>query len=38
ELTEMFDTPVHLFIYVKVRDRWQEDPERYRVWNLDFQA
>ncbi len=38
ELSEMFETPVHLFIYVKVRDRWQEDPERYRVWNLDFQA
>lgn len=38
ELQEMFETKVHLFLYVKVRDRWQEDPERYRVWNLDFQA
>lgn len=38
DLSEMFDTKVHLFVYVKVRDRWQDDPERYRVWNLDFQA
>ncbi len=38
ELSEMFDAKVHLFLYVKVRDRWQEDPERYRVWNLDFKA
>lgn len=38
ELQEMFETKVHLFLYVKVRDRWQDDPERYRVWNLDFQA
>lgn len=38
DLAEMFDTKVHLFVYVKVRDRWQDDPERYRVWNLDFQA
>ncbi|NMM44457.1 GTPase Era [Rhodospirillaceae bacterium KN72] len=38
ELEEMFESKVHLFLYVKVRDRWQDDPERYRMWNLDFQA
>lgn len=38
ELQEMFETKVHLFLYVKVRDRWQDDPERYRIWNLDFKA
>lgn len=38
ELEEMFEAKVHLFLFVKVRDRWQDDPERYRVWNLDFQA
>ena len=38
ELQEMFDTKVHLFLFVKVRDRWQDDPERYRIWNLDYQA
>lgn len=38
ELQEMFEAKVHLFLFVKVRDRWQEDPERYRIWNLDYQA
>ncbi len=38
ELAELFETPVHLFLFVKVRDRWQNDPERYRIWNLDFSA
>jgi GTP-binding protein Era len=38
ELEEILETRVHLFLFVKVRERWQEDPERYRVWNLDFQA
>jgi len=38
ELEEMFECRVHLFLYVKVRDRWQDDPERYRVWNLDFNS
>ncbi|MEQ9456316.1 MAG: GTPase Era [Alphaproteobacteria bacterium] len=38
ELEDMLECRVHLFLYVKVRDRWQDDPERYRVWNLDFRA
>lgn len=38
ELEDIMETRVHLFLFVKVRERWQEDPERYRVWNLDFQA
>lgn len=38
DLQDMFETKVHLFLFVKVRDRWQDDPERYRIWNLDFQA
>ncbi|MBP5856722.1 GTPase Era [Marivibrio halodurans] len=36
ELAEMLEHPVHLFLFVKVRDGWQDDPERYRTWNLDF--
>jgi GTPase len=28
--------PVHLFLHVKVRDSWQNDPERYREMGLDF--
>ena len=38
ELEKMFEARVHLFLFVKVRDRWQDDPERYRLWNMDFQA
>jgi len=37
ELSEMMEIPVHLFLFVKVRDGWQDDPERYKVWNLDFE-
>jgi len=28
--------PVHLFLFVKVRERWGEDPERYREMGLDY--
>ncbi len=38
ELSGMLDCPVHLFLFVKVRDGWQDDPERYKVWNLDFET
>jgi GTPase len=27
---------VHLFLFVKVRERWGEDPERYREMGLKF--
>ena len=27
---------VHLFLFVKVRERWGEDPERYREMGLDY--
>jgi len=36
ELQEMFETPVHLFLFVKVRENWADDPERYREMRLDF--
>jgi GTP-binding protein Era len=32
----MAGVPVHLFLFVKVRERWGEDPERYREMGLDF--
>jgi GTP-binding protein Era len=38
ELQEMLGRSVHLFIHVKVRDGWQDDPERYRDLGLDFDA
>jgi GTP-binding protein Era len=27
---------VHLFLFVKVRENWLDDPERYRAMGLDF--
>jgi GTP-binding protein Era len=38
ELEKLLDRRVHLFIHVKVRDKWQDDPERYRELGLDFNA
>ena len=37
-LQAMLERPVHLFLHVKVRERWVDDPERYRVWGLDHRA
>ena len=28
--------PVHLFLFVKVRADWQNDPERYREMGLEL--
>lgn len=36
DMAELFDTKVHLFLFVKVRDNWKDDPERYREMGLDF--
>ena len=36
ELMEIFETPVHLFLFVKVREKWSEDPERYREMGLEW--
>ena len=36
ELAEIVDKAVHLFLFVKVRERWGEDPERYRQMGLEF--
>ena len=38
ELTIMFSRKVHLFIYVKVRDKWMDDRSRYNTWGLNFNA
>ncbi len=38
ELERMLENRVHLFLFVKVRDGWGDDPERYRDWGLDFDA
>jgi GTP-binding protein Era len=38
ELEEMLGRKVHLFLFVKVREGWIEDPERYRDLGLDFRS
>lgn len=38
ELEELLERKVHLFLFVKVRENWQEDRERYATWGLDFEA
>jgi GTP-binding protein Era len=38
ELEDLLERKVHLFLFVKVRRNWLEDPERYRHWGLDFEA
>lgn len=38
ELQDILDRRVHLSLFVKVRDKWGDDPERYRAWGLDFDA
>lgn len=38
DLEEMLERRIHLFLFVKVREKWGDDPERYRDWGLDFNA
>ncbi|MDR3515662.1 MAG: GTPase Era [Azospirillaceae bacterium] len=38
ELEHLMDRRVHLFLHVKVRENWADDPDRYRDWGLDFNA
>ena len=38
DLADMLERPVHLFLFVKVRENWVDDPERYREMGLDFPA
>ncbi len=35
ELEETLDRKVHLFLFVKVRENWAQDPERLRNMGLD---
>ncbi|MFT4117426.1 GTPase Era [Bradyrhizobium sp.] len=36
ELMQILDAPVHLFLFVKVRENWGDDPDRYREMGLEF--
>lgn len=36
EIANILDQKVHLFLFVKVRENWGDDPERYREMGLEF--
>ena len=36
EISEILEQNAHLFLFVKVRENWGNDPERYREMGLDF--
>ncbi len=38
ELQDLFARPVHLFLFVKVRENWMNDPERYRQMGLTLRS
>jgi GTP-binding protein Era len=36
QLGALLERKVHLFLFVKVRDNWGDDPERYQAMGLEF--
>jgi GTP-binding protein Era len=36
EISEITGATVHLFLFVKVRENWGDDPDRYREMGLEF--
>ena len=36
EIARLVEKPVHLFLFVKVREGWADDPARYREMGLEF--
>ena len=36
DIAAALEHPVHLFLFVKVREGWADDPERYREMGLEF--
>ena len=36
EIADILEVPVHLFLFVKVRENWGDDPDRYRQMGLEF--
>lgn len=36
EISKLIEKPAHLFLFVKVREDWAEDPERYREMGVEF--
>jgi len=38
DLEEMLGERIHLFLFVKVRENWENDPARYGLWGLPYNA
>lgn len=38
DLEEILERRVHLSLFVKVREKWTDDPARYSAWGLDFNS
>ena len=36
DIAKLAEQPVHLFLFVKVRENWSDDPERYRAMGIEF--
>lgn len=36
ELEDMLEDRIHLFLFVKVRENWGNDPARYKIWGLNY--
>ena len=36
DIAEAAEHPIHLFLFVKVRENWMNDPERYREMGLQI--
>ncbi len=36
DIAEAAGKPIHLFLFVKVRENWADDPERYREMGIEF--
>lgn len=36
EIASIAEAKIHLFLFVKIRENWSDDPERYRAMGLDF--
>ncbi|MEM0899722.1 MAG: GTPase Era [Pseudomonadota bacterium] len=36
DISKLIDRKAHLFLFVKVRENWLDDPERYREMGLEF--
>jgi len=34
-LQEIMDVRVHLKLFVKLREKWMDDPAYYNIWGLD---